>query len=135
MIRRKVQAILSALGYERHEISLVITQNSTIKALNEKYRQVSKPTNVLAFPMLEGDFSAITPGLLGDIVISAEKAEQEAAKAGITTEERLSQLLVHGILHLVGYDHEKGNIQAKEMEAKSLDLIRLIENNPELTAF
>jgi len=123
------------LGYERHEISLVITQNSTIKALNEKYRLVSRPTHVLAFPMGEGDFSAVTPVLLGHIVISAEKAEQEAAKAGITTEERLSQLLVHGILHLVGYDHEKGNIQAKEMEAKSLDLIRLIENNPELTAF
>ncbi len=123
------------MGYEGHEISIVITQNSTIKALNEKYRQVSKPTNVLAFPMLEGDFSTITPALLGDIVISAEKAEQEAAMAGITTEERLSQLLVHGILHLVGYDHEKGKVQAEEMEAKSLDLIRLIENNPELTAF
>lgn len=122
------------MGYDNHEISIVITGNDEIKELNSTYRKISLPTNVLAFPMLEGDFSSITPDLLGDVVISAEKAEQEACEAGITTDERISQLLVHGILHLVGYDHETGENDARTMEAKSLELIRLIEKNCKLNA-
>ncbi len=103
--------------------------------LNQTYRGISKPTNVLAFAMQEGEFSDITPGLLGDVVISAQTAEREAKEAGISMEERMSQLLVHGILHLIGFDHEAGVAQADEMEKKSLDLLRAIEKNIELRAF
>ncbi|MFO7750830.1 MAG: rRNA maturation RNase YbeY [Desulfobacteraceae bacterium] len=134
-ISRKVQAILNALGYEAYEISLVITGNDQIRALNEKYRGIARPTNVLAFPMLTDDDLPSAPKLLGDLVISAEKAEQEAEEAGITTGERVSQLLAHGVLHLVGYDHETGEDHALAMEKKSLELLRIIEDNPGLDAF
>ena len=103
--------------------------------LNKTYRGISKPTNVLAFPMQEGAFSDITPGLLGDVVISIETAEREAITAGISLEERTSQLLIHGILHLLGFDHELGDKEASAMDEKSLELLRLVEKNIDLTAF
>lgn len=101
--------------------------------------------------MLEGEFGAMG-NLLGDLVISAERAEEEARQSDITTEERMSQLLVHGILHLIGHDHEsdhensgndnyddsnneKDYSRALEMERKSLELLRLIEPNKELDFF
>lgn len=106
-----------------------------MEQLNETYRGISKPTNVLAFPMQEGQFSDITPGLLGDVVISMETAEREAINAGISLEERTSQLLIHGILHLLGFDHELGDREAADMEKKSLELLRFVEKNIDLTAF
>ncbi len=123
------------MGYDDHEISVVITTNDEIMELNKKFRGVEKPTNVLSFPMLEGECNSITPLLLGDIVISSEKAMQEAEEAGISFDERMSQLLVHGILHLIGFDHEKGQDDAVKMEAKSMELLRFIEKNPNLDAF
>lgn len=85
--------------------------------------------------MQEGQFSDITPGLLGDVVLSCETAQAEADDAGITLSERVSQLLIHGILHLMGFDHETGSSDAVEMEEKSLDLLRKIETNKDLNAF
>ena len=106
-----------------------------IRELNSTFRGKDKPTNVLSFSMQEGEFGDITPDLLGDVVISVETAQREAQEAGITLEERMSQLLVHGILHLVGYDHEQGDDEAQEMEARSLELLRQIEKNPDLDVF
>lgn len=134
-IKQKLSKILSALGYDDHELSVVITDDPSIMELNQTHRGKAKPTNVLSFPMLEGEFSTITPGLLGDLVISEETAEREANEAGITLEERMSQLMIHGVLHLVGFDHEQGEEEAVQMEKKSLELLRLIETNPDLDAF
>ena len=85
--------------------------------------------------MQEGRFADITPGLLGDIVISCQTAQKEADKADITLLERISQLLIHGILHLLGFDHETGRMGAKKMENKSLEILRKIENNKNLSVF
>ena len=146
-ISQKASRILSALAYEDHELSIVITDNEGIRELNRTYRNIDRPTNVLAFPMLDqGGTDAPpfpelknganhAPPLLGDIVISMETAAQEANAAAITLDERTSQLMVHGILHLVGYDHEQGEDEARHMEEKSLELIRLIEPNPNLEIF
>ncbi len=106
-----------------------------IQDLNADFRKIDKPTNVLSFPMQEGEFSDITPGLLGDVVISLDRAEQEAKNAGITVDERMSQLLIHGILHLLGFDHETNENAAEQMEQKSLELLRIIETNTGLNAF
>ena len=134
-ISQKTELILNALGCNAHEISIVILDDRQMTQLNETYRGISKPTNVLAFPMQEGQFSDITPGLLGDVVISLETAEREAITAMISLEERISQLLIHGILHLLGFDHEMGDREADAMEKKSLELLRLVEKNDNLTAF
>ncbi|MBU2430717.1 MAG: rRNA maturation RNase YbeY [Proteobacteria bacterium] len=134
-MRKKTKQILNALGFNAHEISIVITDDAQIQKLNYMYRNIDKPTNVLAFPMQEGQFSDITPGLLGDVVISCDTASKEADMAQITLMERISQLLVHGILHLAGFDHENDESCAREMEDKSLELIRQIEANTDLNSF
>ncbi len=85
--------------------------------------------------MQEGQFGNITPGLLGDIVISCETAQKEAESANISLTERISQLLIHGILHLIGFDHETSESDAKKMEEKSLELLRQIEDNQNLNIF
>lgn len=113
----------------------MVTGDAEIRELNRSWRQIDRPTNVLAFSMMEGEFSTISPGLLGDLVISSETAENEASEAGISFGERMSQLLVHGILHLVGFDHEAGPDDAGKMEAKSIELLRVIEPNTNLEAF
>lgn len=134
-VLQKTEQILNALGFRDHELSIVIMDDAGIRDLNATYRGLDKPTNVLSFSMQEGEFSDITPGLLGDVVISFETARREAEDAGIKLEERISQLLIHGILHLAGLDHEQGEEAAREMEARSLDILRQIEPNTTLTAF
>ncbi len=134
MIDRKAEAILSALGFNDEELSILLIDDERMASLNEEYRGKKGPTNVLSFSMREGEFGGLTP-LLGDVVISVETAFREAEDATIALDERLSQLLVHGILHLVDYDHERSEEDAKIMEKKSLELLRLIETNPHLPAF
>lgn len=134
MIRKKAQVILNALGLHDDELSILIVDDPQIAEMNQAYRNKPGPTNVLSFSMREGEFGGITP-LLGDVVISADTAKKEADDAKITLEERLSQLLVHGILHLVDYDHERSDDEARIMEEKSLELLRLIEKNPDLAFF
>ena len=77
--------------------------------------------------MLEGRFTEITPNLLGDVVISIETAEREGQKANISKQKRLDQLLIHGILHLLGYDHENAQSEALRMEAKTRELLKIID--------
>lgn len=133
-IRKKTKAILSALGLHDDELSILIVDDAAIGDLNRDYRGKEGPTNVLSFPMREGDFGGMTP-MLGDVVISVDTALREADEAGITLDERFSQLLIHGILHLVGYDHERSESEALRMEEKSLELLRLIESNQDLLFF
>ena len=84
---------------------MAVVDDATMAVLNHTYRGVSGPTDVLAFPMTEGRFGRLSPDLLGDVVISAETAERQARDAGRDLRDELAHLLVHGILHLVGYDH------------------------------
>ncbi|MDY6793268.1 MAG: rRNA maturation RNase YbeY [Thermodesulfobacteriota bacterium] len=125
-MKKKAQAILNALGSPEGELSILVVDDSEIKTLNKNYLNRSGPTNVIAFPMQEGDFSDLNPQILGDVVISSETAMREALHAGITTEERLVQLLIHGILHLFGFDHVKNDQGAHQMEKKSDELLRLV---------
>ena len=126
-IRKKAQAILDALGSPEAELSILIVGDPEIEELNKRYLNRPGPTNVIAFPMKEGDFPEITPQLLGDVVISIQTAQQEAKRAGISVETRFEQLLVHGILHLFGFVHDNNENEARKMEAKSAELLKLIE--------
>lgn len=121
------------MGCENCEISIVITDDSDIREINSSYRNIDRPTNVLSFPM--DDENMIIPGIriLGDLVISEDTAQREADSAGITLDQRLSQLLVHGILHLLGYDHETGDEDEKKMTQKSIELMALLEKDKNIS--
>ncbi len=115
------------MGSHDAEISILVTDDGEISGLNKTYLGRTGPTNVIAFPMREGAFTNISPDLLGDVVISADTAAREAEAAGISIEERFTELLVHGILHLLGYDHERSESDEKEMEKKARDVLRLLK--------
>ncbi len=129
------------MEYNDHEISILFTDNTEIEELNNTFRGIQKPTNVLSFPMLDNNddnkdtITLPETNLLGDVVISVETAIKEAEQAKIKVEQRISQLLIHGILHLIGYDHEKGEDHFIKMEKKSIELLRLIEDDTNLYAF
>ncbi len=125
-IEQTAQAILDALDFPEGELSILIVDDSQIAHLNEQYLNRIGPTNVIAFPMQEGRFSSLSPQLLGDVVISAETAEKEGQLAGINSESRFIELLIHGVLHLFGYDHENDPKDALKMEEKSRELFRSI---------
>ncbi len=110
------------------EISLVITDNEGIRALNRQYRGLDAPTDVLAFPMLPADGEAfvIPPDhtvQLGDIVISYEKVREQAVQLRHSERQELAELFVHGLLHLLGYDHERDE-DAAVMAEKAETYIR-----------
>jgi probable rRNA maturation factor len=128
-IQQTVQVILSALDFPDGEISILLVDDPQIETLNQKYLNRQGPTNVIAFAMREGEFSHLTPHLLGDVVISMDTTAQEAQDAGLSMERRFNELLVHGILHLFGYDHEDSEKQARRMEEKSRELMELIRND------
>ena len=108
------------------ELSILLVDDPQIAVLNKNYLNRSGPTNVIAFPMQEGDFVGVSPNLLGDVVISIDTAEREALTAEIHPEERFLELLIHGILHLLGYDHENDEKEAVRMEKKTRELMKSI---------
>jgi probable rRNA maturation factor len=126
-IQKKAQAVLNALDCPDGELSLLVVDDPQIAELNKKYLNRHGPTNVLAFPMRQGEFANLTPQLLGDVVISVETAASEAKNSGISMQERFTQLIVHGVLHLFGYDHEESKQQERKMEEKSDELMKLLE--------
>lgn len=127
-LREKAQAALNALDCPEGELSILLVDDAQIAVLNKDYLKREGPTNVIAFPMREGPFPDISPDLLGDVVISVETAQKESELAGISMEERLIALMVHGILHLFGYDHETSEKDAQEMARKNRELLDLFTN-------
>ena len=125
LIRRAVDATLSFEGYENDcEVSVTFTDNAGIHLLNEQYRGVDRPTDVLSFPLTDfagqNDEPAIDTPLvsLGDIVISLEKAAEQAEEFGHSFERETAFLTVHSMLHLLGYDHETGEEDELDMRAR-----------------
>ena len=125
-IHQEARAILNASGNPDGELSILLVDDEQISALNRDYLHREGPTNVIAFAMQEGEFSQISPQLLGDVVISVETARREADAAGIAVDQRLAELLVHGVLHLFGYDHETEDADAEAMEEKSRALLKVL---------
>jgi probable rRNA maturation factor len=114
------------LGYTDVELSILIVDDQEMAGMNLQYRRIDSTTDVLSFPMWEGDFGDVCMDLLGDVVISAPTAQRMAVEHRIPLSAVLDLLLVHGILHLVGYDHERGEEAAREMEDRSMDLLHLL---------
>ena len=113
-LKKVTQAILSIVGRAEAELSLALIGNAEMQKLNRKYRHKDYPTDVLSFPI--EDKLPTTHRLLGDVVISVEKAREQAHEHGRTRDEELVTLLIHGIVHLLGYDHERSSRDARAMK-------------------
>jgi rRNA maturation RNase YbeY len=111
-------AILEALELPEAELSLLFVDDPDIARMNRRYLKRKGATNVIAFSQREGEGNQVTPHLLGDVVISLDTCQREAEEAGIPFDERFRHLLIHGILHLLGYDHEGDEEEARRMEAE-----------------
>ncbi len=120
------QRILTELGLLEAELSLLFVNDLQIQVLNQRYLRRDKPTNVLAFPMRKGEFSTLHPHLLGDLVISVETAKRQSNRFGLDEMEMVILLMVHGVLHLIGYEHEGTKKGAREMTLKQKELFQQV---------
>jgi probable rRNA maturation factor len=128
-IKQTVQVILGVLDCPDGEISILLVDDPQIEELNQQYLNRQGPTNVIAFAMREGEFADVSPYLLGDVVISMDTAAKEAQIAATSMERRFNELLVHGVLHLMGFDHETSEEDAQVMEDMSREILALIYKN------
>ena len=108
-------------GVENGEVSITLTDNAYIHKLNKQYRGIDRPTDVLSFALNESEEPEIEGGMavnvLGDLIISVERAEEQAADFGHSVRREMAFLTVHGMLHLLGYDHMEDE-EREEMEAE-----------------
>jgi probable rRNA maturation factor len=142
LVRQAAAAAIAESAYpdlveleRRVEISVTLTCNEQVRALNAKWRGKDKPTNVLSFPMAdERDLGRANIAgaelLLGDIILARGVCEEEAVQKGVPVEQHAAHLLVHGTLHLLGYDHQRDE-DAADMEAREVRALkRLGISNP-----
>jgi probable rRNA maturation factor len=117
---------LTELELPEAELSILFVGDERIRVLNRQYLQRDKPTNVLAFPMREGEPSGFQPNLLGDLVISVETAKRQSKQFGLNEMSMVTLLMIHGILHLLGYDHERSKKEARQMALKQKQLLQKV---------
>lgn len=126
------EAIIATLAYEGHnndcELSVTFADNDGIKQLNSQYRGIDKETDVLSFPLLDfvgGDEPPVDEPsqLLGDIVVSLEKADEQAKEYGHSFEREVAFLCVHSMLHLLGYDHVNSEEEEREMRRRQTEIL------------
>lgn len=114
--RRAVEAARNAAAMPAGEISLVLADDAFIRTLNRDHRGKDSATDVLSFPQLDGSGSGLaSPALLGDVVVAYETASRDAAAADTPLADHLTHLIIHGMLHLAGHDHEN-DAEAEVME-------------------
>ena len=132
LARRAVESAMAEAGMPsgQSELSLVFSDDAAVQALNSEWRGKDKPTNVLSFPAFPLKRGAALPPMLGDIVLALETVRREAELEEKPLEHHISHLVIHGFLHLLGYDHESDE-EAEEMEvAERRALARLAIPDP-----
>jgi probable rRNA maturation factor len=117
-ITRRARAMLRAIQMPNGELSIVLTDDNQIQKLNHEYRGKDRPTDVLAFSMREGDFSRLAGDLLGDVIVSVPYARKQALSRKRTVLDEVTMLLAHGLLHLLGWDHDTA-AKDKRMRAET----------------
>ena len=130
LIRKSVKATLDFEGYKNNaEISVTFTDNAGIQKLNREFRGLDKPTDVLSFPLT--DYEATTTpladelcGSLGDVVLSLERAKEQADEYGHSFEREIAFLVVHSMLHLLGYDHETSEEDELDMRHRQSEILK-----------
>lgn len=116
------RAALDNLGLHQAELSLLLTDDATVKGLNWTYRGVDKTTDVLSFSQREDEDPDTWTDLLGDVIISVEQAQRQAVDYGHSVAREIGFLTVHGVLHLMGWDHERPDDEARMM-AKTEEIL------------
>ncbi|MBT5985782.1 MAG: rRNA maturation RNase YbeY [Nitrospina sp.] len=130
LLENQGKSILRVLGCENQELSVLLADDRKIRTLNKQYRGQDRATDVLSFSQNdEEEESKPSYHLMGDVVISAVTAKRQAAEHGLTLEEEIVLLLIHGILHLLGFDHERSNEEACHMKQKTRELFDWIFPN------
>ena len=126
LITSVTREVLASLKLQDRDLSILFVDDRKITAMNKEFFGKDRPTNVISFSYLEG-----MPGeVLGDVIISVERAADEARAAAIPFYERLFNLIVHGIVHIIGYDHVEGKPQARKMRYREKKLMRLVLEDP-----
>jgi probable rRNA maturation factor len=127
MLRKTLLRLLAALECQSCDLGVLIIDDARMRRLNARYRGIDRPTDVLAFAMRDGPFADLHPLVLGDVVLSAETALRQARARRHSLTAELTRLLIHGTLHLLGYDHEVSPADARLMRAKERELWRLVK--------
>jgi probable rRNA maturation factor len=120
VVRRRAEKMLFHLGLDAVELSIALVDDPTIRELNRAYRHKDKPTDVLAFP-LQDPLPSPPVGLLGDVIVSIATARRQAGRHRRSLLAELTMLLAHGLLHLLGHDHQT-DAQEREMTARTREL-------------
>lgn len=121
-LRRLAERVLASVGETQSELSLDLVGDGRMRRLNRQYRKKDRTTDVLAFAMRES--GSPVSALLGDVVISVPTALRQAKEGGRSLSEELAWLLVHGVLHLCGYDHERSEAEARRMKRREQAVLR-----------
>ena len=121
-----VGKVMDHLGCLNSEVSILLTRDKDIRLLNKDFRSIDQPTDVLSFPQNQDEDPSI-PGekFLGDIAVSLDTAKIQANEHGLVLKEEIVLLLIHGILHLLGYNHEISKQEDKKMRSKTRELFKL----------
>ena len=128
-IRSTVLKLLKIMECADKELSIIFVDDNTIKQLNNHYLQRDNSTNVLSFSLQEGEYGNINPNILGDIVISAETAQRDAAIGDLSLSEEIDFLIIHGLLHLLGFNHENTTeAETTKMQIKERELFRILNS-------
>jgi rRNA maturation RNase YbeY len=122
-VKKHVLQIMEYLGCPEQELSVVFGSDRLLQELNRMYRHQDRPTNVLAFPQSPTYAGEPASAMLGDVIVSLPTAAREAQELNQSLEERVIYLLLHGILHLLGYEHEGSAAQRRRMEALEQEVL------------
>ncbi len=115
LLEARARTLLRELGHGESELSISLVGDEEMAGLNQRFRAEAAPTDVLSFSLLEGDHAAFRGDLLGEVVIDVEVAARQASVIGHGLDAEMARLLIHGTLHLLGYDHQREE-EARAME-------------------
>jgi len=126
-IENKIAKIMGHLDCPNQEVSILLTGDKDIRRLNQEFRSIDQPTDVLSFPQNTDEDPCIPEEIiLGDIAVSLDIAKAQAKEHGLDFKEEIILLLIHGILHLLGYDHEISELEESKMRKKTRELFKLV---------
>jgi rRNA maturation RNase YbeY len=127
VVKKRVLQIMAYLGCAEQELSVVFGSDRLLQELNRTYRHKDRPTNVLAFPQSPTYAGEPASSMLGDVLVSLPTAAREAQDLNQSLEERVVYLVLHGILHLLGYEHEGSVAQRRRMEALEQEVLTYLQ--------